>query len=333
MNNILVISHKNCNDGTAAAYALNEHFGRMIPRQHFFFLEHGHDHLTKLDEMGFFKDFEQITEIYILDFSLPIDVLETILKRSENVTITEIDHHKTFMERAGSPEETKQKLEELMTTYTSVAGTRYRYIFNNDCSGAVLTSLYFSGRYEDFLISQKQGLGDERLEHFVPRWLLYIQDRDIWKWKYEESAAYCETFFIEASDQENFIYRLIVEEFTVEWVKEGYVLLKQKEQQVEKLAESAHPCSFTLDGKTYKGMAINSNQPFTSDVCNLLVQTRGVDFALGYTFDKTIWKCGLRSLAPFDTTIISKHLGGGGHAQASGFKMKSFIELQDYFNF
>lgn len=334
MNKVLVISHKKCNDGTAAAHVLNEHFQRQIPKSHFFFLAHGGNHLATLEEMGFFTDFDKITEIYILDFSLPIETLEAILKRNKNVVITEIDHHKTFMERAGTPEETKQLLDRLGIFYiTKSKRPRYRYIFNNDCSGAVLTKLYCMGVYERYLKACEEGNGDAELERTVPRWLLYIQDRDIWKWKYQDSEAYCETFFGESMNQENFVYRLNVEELTESWVEQGHALLERRRQQVEELATNAHPCSITIDGKTYTGMAINSNAFFTSDVCNLLVRKNKVDFALGYSFDGKVWKCGLRSLHPFDTTIISTRFGGGGHAQASGFKVDSIIELQDYFNF
>jgi len=66
---------------------------------------------------------------------------------------------------------------------------------------------------------------------------------------------------------------------------------------------------------------VNVPSAFHSLVGDLLCKQSGT-FALLWTVDKPgVVKCGLRSRSGFSCIPLAESMGGGGHAQACGFKM------------
>ena len=66
---------------------------------------------------------------------------------------------------------------------------------------------------------------------------------------------------------------------------------------------------------------VNAPSAFHSLVGDLLCQASGT-FALMWAVDKAgVVKCGLRSKPGFNCIELASSMGGGGHAQACGFKM------------
>lgn len=336
MSKYAIITHKNCNDGTAAAYMFKHFHHFEIPDDDFFFLAHTGEQEEDLEKLGFFDKLKYKDELFVVDFSLNLDLIESILIDYPNLKITEIDHHQTFMWREGSEVVTESRLEHIQSIYKfkNKDEFRYRYCYDTSVSGAVLLHLYLNGFYDEYAALDK---GDDYynkyLQNHVPLWLLYIQDRDIWKWHYNESRAYCEAFFDYASNPYDILNNVKLDSMTESLVEEGRALLRRKEIQVANLAENAFKVSFRHLGRVFNGVAVNANQCFTSDVCNyLLKQHPDIDFAMGIEYNGLYWKCGVRSLGTFDTCIISACLGGGGHKAASGFRVDSFDDLKDYFN-
>jgi nanoRNase/pAp phosphatase (c-di-AMP/oligoRNAs hydrolase) len=93
----------------------------------------------------------------------------------------------------------------------------------------------------------------------------------------------------------------------------------QFQAQCKEMAEPKAAMPVTLLGET--GLMVNAPSPFTSEVGNLLALRSGT-FGLVWKLDKpdTI-KVGLRSIAPFDVEKLARAFGGGGHAQASAFRL------------
>ena len=336
MSQYAIISHKNCNDGTAAAYVFKQFHGFDIPDEDFFFLAHTGDEEIDLENLSFYRHLENKTHLFVLDFSLDLGHIEDLLASYPNLKIIEIDHHKTFMEREGSVSLTEDRIAYIQNTYRFKDGeSRYQYCYDKTVCGSVLTYLYLNNKYEEYTqYRDNQYTADNYLDINVPRWLLYIQDRDIWKWVYPDSKAYCEAFFDNNADPFKFMNDRTIESEADKYIDRGETLLQRREVQVESLAKKVFKVSFTHQGKTYKGIAVNSNFCFTSEVCHYLLNEHDdVDFALAFEFSGEYWKCSLRSLGEFDTCMISALFGGGGHQAASGFRMDSFIELKDYFNF
>jgi nanoRNase/pAp phosphatase (c-di-AMP/oligoRNAs hydrolase) len=58
----------------------------------------------------------------------------------------------------------------------------------------------------------------------------------------------------------------------------------------------------------------------TSEVGQAIAKRSGT-FSLTFFIKGDNVICSLRSLPPFDVSVIAAHYGGGGHAQASGFTL------------
>lgn len=319
----LVITHKQCNDGLAAAWVIKDHFkskGVELKEEDIYFLAHTGEQLEDLEQLGFWQklhDHPEIETIYVTDFSLYLDPLNLISIISPRLKVVEIDHHKTAFER---DQATKSVIYDL-----TVSG-RYESYMDVRMSGAVLTWLYFNKGYRNQDTDHlTQAELDTMLDKEVPKWILYIQDRDIWKWRYPESKAFCYTFMnmgLSLEDLGQFVYSSVVESY----INKGDFGLLVQQNQIDLLMENTTDIVYPLDGKVLKGKAVNVNQFFTSDIGNQLVRQKGVDFALTYSYNGQYWKCGLRSKTDVDISKIASAFGGGGHAQASGFTWRKSID-------
>lgn len=67
---------------------------------------------------------------------------------------------------------------------------------------------------------------------------------------------------------------------------------------------------------------LNVNHDELHHVKDLYRNINGVKVSATIRADQGVWKASLRSIDPIDVNQISKPLGGGGHAQASGIKWK-----------
>lgn len=315
LDQILVISHGDCNDGTGAAWALNERHDCSIPLENFFLLKHGNIE-GQLTDMGFFDKFAYCQILYVLDYSLPFALLQRLLKA--DVKIIEIDHHKTFWDRAGTSIATEEYLEKFKET------GKYQYYFHNGMSNAVLTWLYANLEEEELLrVLEMEGEPlYEYLDTHVPDCLLFIQDRDIWLWRHNDSKAYCEAFFLYNREPLKLIANQDLDSLTPRYITEGESLLWQKDIQLSDLMKQARDVSINIDGEQVKGKFASCSKFFTSELGNLLIRSEeDVKFAILVDFDKDFWKCVVRSTPDFDSTVIAKQFGGGGHAQACGFRI------------
>ena len=129
MSKIYTLYHNNCPDGFGSALAAYLKFG---DRSEYIGVKHQQDP----------PEMEPGSDIYILDFSYPRQVMEELLKQ-HNQVIT-LDHHKTAQE--------------------ALLGLRGA-LFDMNRSGAMISWEYFHPDRE------------------IPDLFKYIQDRDLWHWK------------------------------------------------------------------------------------------------------------------------------------------------------
>jgi len=90
-------------------------------------------------------------------------------------------------------------------------------------------------------------------------------------------------------------------------------------------------CNTYAFERKFKGLnAICLNLPFIdSTTMNSVYDSKKHDIMLGFSFTGKHWSCSLRSDNDVDCSVIAKSLGGGGHANAAGFEVKTF---EDIFN-
>ena len=146
-----------------------------------------------------------------------------------------------------------------------------------------------------------------------------MEDRDLWNWKLEHSAA-----FLAALDMEGFEFARwnaiaqMDEVALLEYMARGAAMDEKFTKLAADIAENAQEVVFN----GHKGLMVNAPGVFHSLVGEMLSKRSGT-FALMWTANQGVIKVGLRSQKPFDCIPLASSMGGGGHAQACGFKLRA----------
>jgi len=219
--------------------------------------------------------------VYILDFSFANEVMAAIDERAAKLVM--LDHHKSAAEK--------------LTGFACRCGVVH---FDMGKSGARLAWEFFHPHEP------------------VPALLQYVEDRDIWKWEFAESAAFLSALDMEAQGFER--WREIAG-FTPEQLQQFMARGAAMDEKFRKLAadiaEGAQPLVFN----GVAGLMVNAPGMFHSLVGDILSAKTGTFGLMWSAGDKGV-KAGLRSQRNFDCIALAESMGGGGHAQACGFKMK-----------
>ena len=219
--------------------------------------------------------------VYILDFSFSNEVMAAIDERAAKLVM--LDHHKSAAEK--------------LTGFACRCGVVH---FDMAKSGARLAWEFFHPHEP------------------VPALLQYVEDRDIWKWEFAESAAFLSALDMEAQGFER--WREIAA-FTPEqlerFMARGAAMDEKFRKLAADIAEGAQPLVFN----GVAGLMVNAPGMFHSLVGDILSAKTGTFGLMWSAGDKGV-KAGLRSQRNFDCIALAESMGGGGHAQACGFKMK-----------
>lgn len=101
------------------------------------------------------------------------------------------------------------------------------------------------------------------------------------------------------------------------FVARGGAMDEKFNKLAQDIAREAVPIVFNGE----RGLMVNANSAFHSHVGNLLCQASG-RFAVVWCMTKTgVVKVGLRSVRGYSVIPLAQSMGGGGHAQASAFRM------------
>jgi hypothetical protein len=220
--------------------------------------------------------------VYILDFSFEDALLRLIEEHAAKLVM--LDHHLSAAEK--------------LTGFQCRCGVVH---FDMEKSGARLAWEFFHPQQP------------------VPDLVRFVEDRDIWVWQYPQSAG-----FLAALDMEPFDFARwqALANFDaaqmVAYIERGGAMDEKFTKLAENMADSAQ--ALTFNG--VNGVMANVPGVFHSLVGDMLCKKSGT-FALLWSVDKTgVVKCGLRSQKGFSCISLAESMGGGGHAQACGFKMK-----------
>jgi len=219
--------------------------------------------------------------VYILDFSFSPEIMRSIEERAAKLVM--LDHHKSAADK--------------LTGFSCRCGIVH---FDMKKSGARLA-------WEFFQPGQA-----------LPDLVRLVEDRDIWVWQYPESAG-----FLAALDMEPFEFarwREIAAFDAVQlstYIERGRAMDEKFSKLASGIAEGAQPIIFN----GVRGLMVNAPGVFHSLVGDILCKQSGT-FALMWSADKSgLIKLGLRSERGFNCIPLAESMGGGGHAQACGFKM------------
>jgi uncharacterized protein len=229
--------------------------------------------------------------VYILDVSFPRDVLLEMGKKAGVVRV--IDHHKSAEEdlRNIPPE-------------SNVIAT-----FDMEKSGARLAWEFFMP------------------DHEVPLLVQYIEDRDLWRWKLENSReinAAIRSYPMTFANFTDFNSELKSSSGRTVLVFSGAATLRAQQQIIDTLVSKAAPVN--LSG--IDGLAVNATC-LVSEIAGELAKKA----SFGATwFDKTnlenngdyiltqVWSIRTTEESGVDASLIARQYGGGGHKHAAGFK-------------
>lgn len=224
--------------------------------------------------------FQPESEIWFLDYCPRAQQLVELLDAGHQVNI--LDHH---------AKPTKDVLD-------SVQHPNLKAILDLEQSGAVIAWKHFFPRRK------------------VPLLLLYVQDRDIWTQKYEETEAATEG--LEALAWTFDLWTRLVKhpEDLEQLIRSGALLVSNKKRVVARVLERVY--FETIGG--YEVPTVNSDSHM-SDVGNAMALAHS-DRAFA-----CVWfqmadgrrKYSLRSVGDFNVAEIAEKFGGAGHKNAAGF--------------
>lgn len=309
----LVLYHANCLDGFGAAYAAYRALGSEAEYR-----------AVKYGELTHATDVTNLVsgrEVYILDFSFPVPIMETILR--EACYVVWLDHHKSAFDSWCGPDYLTDKRQKYLQVEHALRdedhGDKCHLLLDNTKSGALLA-------WEFFSTARFPGSPREP----VPYGYKLIDDYDRWQFALGSDAkAFHKAMFARAPW--TFAQWADLEKVGAfehkELLKEGYALLRAHNQQVRAVVNGGAmgciiPIPDSLNGVDFSllaGKAANCPPNLTSDVGHelaVMCGTFGLCWYLGY--DGKV-NCSLRSNGDYDVASIAGSFGGGGHKNAAGF--------------
>ena len=277
----LVIYHAHCTDGFGAAYAAWKKFGDLAEYVPMNYGEPEHDDVDLLQAKIGTPDNRQV---YVLDFSFPIDITKWLIKNS--AFFVWLDHHKTAFEMWAG-DERELYLDE--TEYTNI-------ILDNSKSGAMLAWEYFHPSNE------------------LPIIIRHIDDRDRWKFNLRGSKEIHASLQTEKPWTFEMWDALTSNDNYGALFSQGGAILKAQTQQVASTASYSRKCQ--IGDAT--GLSVNTNVHI-SEVGHELAKKSGSFGLIWYLNADNRANCSLRSEGDYDVSAIARRFGGGGHKNAAGF--------------
>lgn len=232
----------------------------------------------------------------------PSEQLFEQIRQADDLYILDFSYSRKVIEKLAEGR-SLQVIDHHVTAQKDLEGLPYVF-FDMSKSGAVLTW--------EFFYPEKQ----------VPGLLLYIQDRDLWKWELPQSREFSTALEMEPYDFKRWSW--LAEEFTGVarppfWmVDRGTSVLMFKNQIVTNLCQHASYRGV----EDYKVPSVCSSV-FQSEIGEKLIELYpdAPFVAIFFTDseDKVIWS--LRSRGDFHVGDLARRLGGGGHRNAAGFRV------------
>jgi oligoribonuclease NrnB/cAMP/cGMP phosphodiesterase (DHH superfamily) len=226
-------------------------------------------------------------DVYLVDFSYKRVVVEQMRERCNRLVL--IDHHKTAIDDLTPLIESKA-IESLVSL---------------DYSGAVLAWKWFHGH----------------LDGEMPALLRHIEDRDLWRFALHRTREIQANVFSYPYDFD--VWDKLMEADPQKLADEGAAIERKHFKDIAELVKVVTR-EFTIGGHTVP--VANLPYTLTSDAGHMLA--KGKPFAGCYwdTPDGRVFS--LRSTDEgLDVSDIAKQYGGGGHRNASGFRVPYNHEL------
>lgn len=240
-------------------------------------------------------DIFRMRKVYLVDFCYSAERVQQIASVASKVVI--LDHHKTAMNALSG-----------VVLPINVAAN-----FDLSKSGARITWDYFHTTE-------------------APNLIRYIEDRDLWLWKLDDSEAinaFIGSFGFSLSEYDVLATELQSPNTFREAAHIGIYLVHKQDQMVEKICDKAYILLLKSSTGSKKVWFINTCSLISEVSNSLLLKEPTTDLVVGWfdMADKRIWS--LRSANKVDCSEIAKRYGGGGHPNAAGFVTSKNCSLQE----
>jgi len=294
-----VVYHGNCSDGFGGAFAAwyyyKQKFG--LDRANAIFYKPGYFIAADEAVTDNFLDKFVGKNILMVDFTYKYPHLKRILAVAKSLLI--LDHHKSAEEDL-------------------VNIPPHNKVFDMNRSGCVIAWNYF--------------FGSDEADVPVPRFLSYIQDRDLWRNSLPKLNEFV-AFFYEIPFKFDVWETYMSEETVDKAIEIGTHWLSYKDVIVTKSAKKSDLVCQQINGRLAFVAYFNSPE-FRSDIGNVIFQHNPLaDFSVVWSYDlsKDHTSFSLRSTDDrFDVKEIAVANKGGGHRNASGVGMKGLCAILPY---
>lgn len=284
-NNAVIFYHANCVDGFAAAHVIERYVIEnysltqiMIP--------------VKYGEIETVEDLNKHyahhllgSEVFIVDFSFPPEVMDHVAKMSTRLYW--LDHHKTAFE--------EMKFD-ISKRYDLWAGPNFYLVLDNSKCGAMLAWEFV------------HGVGAE-----APDFIKVVDDYDRWVFQYPQTKD--AQMYIRSHSMNRLAFDSLMLMSMDEMAQAGGMMRQYYSAQLEN-----HKKREWMDIYLYgeHGYALNADAAFSSELGHFLAEQSGT-FGAVYQVEGSLLKFSLRSCGDYDVSALAKKFGGGGHKNAAGF--------------
>lgn len=298
----MCIYHGNCADGFGAAWVVRKALGSDIEFVAGIYGQEPPDVAGK--------------DVVIVDFSYKYDILAALARKANSVIV--LDHHKSAAEdlarfesfHAGVEEDTRRD------DGATLLGWKTAHVMANSQNGPTIACCFDMNRSGAMLAWDHYFPNQE-----PPQLLRHIEDRDLWLFKLEGTREIQANLFSYPYDFEVWDQLMAADVLTL--VSDGAAIERKHHKDVAELV-----------GVTKRRLKIGgfdvpvASLPYTltSDAGHLMAQ--GEPFAACYWDTPTGRVFSLRSTDEgIDVSEIASQYGGGGHRNASGFRVPFGHEL------
>lgn len=329
-----VLYHKNCTDGTAAAWATSIYLNSIGAKK---------DEVvfTAMDYNNQNVDFiEKDSTVFVVDFSLPIDKIEQLMERDCRVIV--LDHHKTtydtyakyakdYVNKAIGDCLVPDKSE--MAGITSDSVTLYGGKVNIFCD----VDLYKVPKPDTVLPGQcllvvlQKFCGTSLVWSYlvggqIPDIVKYVEDRDLWKKQFPETDSIIWLTRVMELDHTDFVR---IASMDIETLKSrGSITLNTVNFFAKQCVQHAGIyIAYAPDGGTIRFVAANAPHALSSEACQMMlanfpnVNDYGCIMIDGvvatFSYEGPNVRLSFRSNNKM-ARHVAESLGGGGHDNAAG---------------
>ena len=363
----LLFTHGNCADGFVSGLIVSDKFN--IPLENTIECLHTENfqEIAKRISLEDRLKKDGITKIIFTDYFIKEEDYDYFIEliNDYDFNLTVVDHHvtnKALCERLIEAVDLMDIKNCRLADTTGLSGAKegrvFDICFNNNYSGALLCYFKFVLGLSNSEINEETLI--KPLLSEIPDFVRYVHENDTWTFSDNDSkpfgvgfnalfrskhpidsatlddngrtlfnvsnyikAATCSLPKSEQCSETIFGKRLVKE-----IVNYGKRVLEIRDNYIDSIMDTAQKHFVYINDGMYNVAIVNANGVFTSDIANKLTKILGVFATISWCMEKGKVKVGVRA-TDFDTTIITKHFGGGGHRLASGCKFDSLQEFLD----